>query len=787
MSQSRKRSGGVSSTANCYPKRTAVDTTMRHTETECTTNMVECFRTEKQIYSYKVVFEPVLPESPTLTDNEKEDFLRKEIHSKIMYDGDGVLFSTHKLLTLALPGVTGSKKTPCMAYLEEISGAKEDFKPLLCLVLKECCKKMGMTESCSDSINTAVFLSGPTFDETISNVALYQKYIFQVRKLKSHYSLLIDYECPAFATKTSVLQCIQNMAEALPTATNTMDVIRETLTGKTVLVTCDRRLCTVAGVDFSASPSQATNEGAAMTLATHCSSENVTIAGLEGTPLLYTFVRGRRQLLDPKRCVQQLSNSDSRVLPSSVVQLITKRSTVLPKKSLERIRQMLAAIDKHEQVCHIFAKWGWQLTSTLKTVAVHDFSLPQLTYGSNETHPARKDGVWHNLSARCMFEAPKLTNWLVVAPRGSQCKIMSFVASLLANGTSVGLDVPRPVITFADYTDNEWRARATRLCNSQPCYVLFLVESRSRLHYASLSAFAMSELKIPFKVVSLDEVATGELVKHHEIQRLLNKLTAELGGVPWKIQQLSDFLSQQHVMVLGLHVAKDWATGVAVTAVAATLNREMTRYFSNSTTHQLEDIGTSLFPPVFAEHLSEAVSAYEECNHRPPDAVVMYGRGVDAAGRFGAGLTCDELSTITRRLKTKSPRDDDKNTPYSYTLVDDNCRLRIYRREKRNPQITNPLCGMIVKEINSRESAIVTEKMNHGTISPTCYQTVADFIGLKGMQTEMLSLDLCHLNYADPGSSRIPAPLVYAEKLCQLRALSGTTPPSSWKNKYYYL
>jgi hypothetical protein len=43
---------------------------------------------------------------------------------------------------------------------------------------------------------------------------------------------------------------------------------------------------------------------------------------------------------------------------------------------------------------------------------------------------------------------------------------------------------------------------------------------------------------------------------------------------------------------------------------------------------------------------SPLISAYEECNQRLPKAIVIYGRGVDGAERFGAGLSRGELSKI---------------------------------------------------------------------------------------------------------------------------------------------
>lgn len=60
-------------------------------------------------------------------------------------------------------------------------------------------------------------------------------------------------------------------------------------------------------------------------------------------------------------------------------------------------------------------------------------------------------------------------------------------------------------------------------------------------------------------------------------------------------------------MCVGLHVLKDLTKGIAVTAVAGSLNDEKTRYFSNTKVHKLGDVGTLLFPSQFADHLTEAV------------------------------------------------------------------------------------------------------------------------------------------------------------------------------------
>jgi hypothetical protein len=60
-------------------------------------------------------------------------------------------------------------------------------------------------------------------------------------------------------------------------------------------------------------------------------------------------------------------------------------------------------------------------------------------------------------------------------------------------------------------------------------------------------------------------------------------------------------------MCVGLHVLKDWAKGIAITAVAGSLDDEKTLYFTNSKVHSLGDVGPLLFPSQFADHLTEAV------------------------------------------------------------------------------------------------------------------------------------------------------------------------------------
>jgi hypothetical protein len=67
-------------------------------EVECTTNRVECSRLATPIYSYKVAFPRLIPESPTLTDDDKETFLRNKIPCEMLYDRDGFLFTTNKLM-----------------------------------------------------------------------------------------------------------------------------------------------------------------------------------------------------------------------------------------------------------------------------------------------------------------------------------------------------------------------------------------------------------------------------------------------------------------------------------------------------------------------------------------------------------------------------------------------------------------------------------------------------------------------------------------------------------------
>jgi hypothetical protein len=156
MSQNELRIDVVPPGSFSYLAQSSAAERLPTPEMECTTNRVECSRLETPIYSYKVAFPRLIPESPTLTDDDKETFLRSEIPCELLYDRDGVIYTTNKwmvrlifsticivrllenyfiradgglmrVLDLSFAGVTHAKKIPCMAELEEIPAANNDY------------------------------------------------------------------------------------------------------------------------------------------------------------------------------------------------------------------------------------------------------------------------------------------------------------------------------------------------------------------------------------------------------------------------------------------------------------------------------------------------------------------------------------------------------------------------------------------------------------------------------------------------------------------------------------
>jgi len=53
---------------------------------------------------------------------------------------------------------------------------------------------------------------------------------------------------------------------------------------------------------------------------------------------------------------------------------------------------------------------------------------------------------------------------------------------------------------------------------------------------------------------------------------------------------------------------------------------------------------------------------------------------------------------------------------------------------------------------------------------PTQYKILYDSIGETLSKIEMLTFKLCHLYFNIPGPIRVPAPILYAHKLCYLIA-----------------
>jgi len=377
-----------------------------------------------------------------------------------------------------------------------------------------------------------------------------------------------------------------------------------------------------------------------------------------------------------------------------------------------------------------------------------------------------------------LIHAFALNNWVLIYSSKSGSQAQEFMKCILQVGRPLGVDVARPKEISLQNDSGQGFVNAIRenYIPGQTQLVVCVLPDQRKDRYDAIKKYCVAESGIVSQCV-LSKTLAKEKVVMSACTKIVMQMNVKLGGQLWAVD-----IPMKNAMVVGMDVYHDsLQKGTSVVGVIASINNEMTRYYSRVIFQRTSQELVDSLGPVFTDCLRK----YHEVNNALPQRIVIFRDGVgDGQLAFVAN---HEVAQINKCFSAFGGQYQPK---LCFVVVKKRISTRIMELNGKN--VGNPPPGTLVTSHctgkNSYDFFICAQSVRQGTTTPTNYQVIFDTSGLQAIHLQALAFKLTHLYYNWSGTVRVPAPCQYAHKIAFLVGQSVHKDPSaSLADKLYFL
>ncbi|XP_019620692.1 PREDICTED: piwi-like protein 1 [Branchiostoma belcheri] len=369
---------------------------------------------------------------------------------------------------------------------------------------------------------------------------------------------------------------------------------------------------------------------------------------------------------------------------------------------------------------------------------------------------------------KTLLSTRPLKDWLLIFTKRDAQIANDFKQTLEKVAGPIGIQVSNPVMvdieddqlgTYLRVMKEQVKAGVTQM-------VVCIVPNNRKDRYDAIKKFCCVDQPLPCQVIMSRTLSKKQMLMS-VCTKIGLQMNCKMGGELWALE-----IPLPSLMVVGINMYPDSLTkGTSVGGFVASMNRNLTRWYSKCTIHKT---GQELIDQL--KHcLAASLRNYQTINQELPQRVIFYRDGV-ADWQLEA-LLKEELPQIVDTLKSHAEGYEPKIT---FVIVNKRINTRFFARDGSGLQ--NPPPGTVVDDEVTRpewyDFFLVSTSVRQGTVTPCHYNVVWDTSGLKPDQMQKLTYKLCHLYYNWQGTIRVPAPCQYAHKLAFLVGQSVHTKPS---------
>ncbi|KAJ8934127.1 hypothetical protein NQ314_013586 [Rhamnusium bicolor] len=385
---------------------------------------------------------------------------------------------------------------------------------------------------------------------------------------------------------------------------------------------------------------------------------------------------------------------------------------------------------------------------------------------NNAKYSAGQQADWtKELRALPMFVPGLMQKFAIVCPVKFRGPCQEFVQCLQRSARGMSWDIGQPrIFDIPDDRSHTYLEQIENIISkNNPNMIMCVVPNNSQDRYSAIKKKAVWTVgflhKLYWPKIYLRKVCVMSIATKVAIQ-----LNCKIGGAPWTV-----VMPLSNLMVVGYDVCRDTANkGKSFGAMVASLDKQITRYYSYTSEHRLEEE----LSDNFAAFLLLACHRFKEQNGRFPERILIYRDGV-GDGQLPY-VHQHEVANIKKKLSDEIYKNNDLKM--AFVVVSKRINTRIFTDRG------NPPPGTVIRLF------IVSQCVRQGTVAPTSYNVIEDTMGLPPDRMQMLTYKLCHMYYNWSGTVRVPAPCQYAHKLAFLVAQSLHRPAHrALETLLYYL
>merc|ERR1719216_103538 len=191
------------------------------------------------------------------------------------------------------------------------------------------------------------------------------------------------------------------------------------------------------------------------------------------------------------------------------------------------------------------------------------------------------------------------------------------------------------------------------------------------------------------------------------------QIAAKLGAEPWGVK-----IPMKNTMVVGYDSYHDSSQkGLAVGAVVATMNSDLTRFSSSTTLHRNNDELISQMQACF----TNAIVRYKKYNSQvSPQRIFIYRDGL-GEGQIDYALNT-EITALQEVMKLQGL----ENVQFAYIIVSKRINARFFQMTGTKPM--NPPSGSVLDDVvtlpERHDFYLVSQSVRQGTVNPTSYNII---------------------------------------------------------------
>ena len=392
-----------------------------------------------------------------------------------------------------------------------------------------------------------------------------------------------------------------------------------------------------------------------------------------------------------------------------------------------------------------------------------------------------------------------LKDWIAVFSdnrRQDRDEFDNFLHTLIEAGKTFGIQVSEPGMYYADGSVESFLEKIENDVkkNSKPQIVLTFLNNHEAKFYTDLKMLLYLKLGVPHQNVLRKSMNKNAM---SVASNILLQINAKLGDPLWQIKRSLKEVRDRKIAIGGIAVyhklinKKD-----SCAAFVGTLDNEFTKYFSLA---KLMPSNSQSIEPL-QDIMIKWIRTYFKRNNTLPDTLIVYRDGV-GEGQIVRILDM-ELPALDKAVATAAAKVKPGYQPevifllaikkVSQRMFELTDRYSRGRGGKGSPNIMNPPPGSVVSGTMSKynyDFFLVPQWVNQGTATPTHFVVVHNSSKMSEQALITLTYEQCYNYYNWRGAIRIPASLMYANKLATMvgEHLKATPSDDALSSKLYSL